>query len=216
MPVRAVLFDFGGVIVDGPFEGFARYESEAGLPDGLVRRLNATNPDTNAWARLERSEIGLAEFFDLFEAEAQACGHRVDARELMTRMGGQVRPAMVTALRRCREHIKTALLTNNYLRPQPAPDASPGGGTTASALDDVLSLFDVVLESAKVGVRKPDPRMYELALERLEVDAADCVFLDDLGVNLKPARAMGMTTIKVTDLDVALAELETAVGFSVR
>ena len=79
-----------------------------------------------------------------------------------------------------------------------------------------MSLFDVVLESSKIGVRKPEPRIYELACEALEVEPADCVFLDDLGINLKPARAMGMTTIKVVEPGDALAELEQVVGFPLR
>ena len=74
-------------------------------------------------------------------------------------------------------------------------------------------MFDVVIESSKVGVRKPDPRFYEIALDAVDVAPDDAVFLDDLGVNLKPARALGMTTIKVDDPAVALAELEAVVGF---
>lgn len=203
--IRATLWDFGGVILSSPFEGFARYEAEEGLPEGFIRRLNATNPDANAWARLERNEIGIDEFCTAFEKEASVAGGRLDARRVLTQLRVDVRPAMVEALRRCKQRLKTALLTNNIVHEEDI--ARPA---------EVMSLFDVVIESSVVGIRKPDPRFYALACERLGVEAAEAVFLDDLGVNLKPARQMGITTIKVDDPDRALAELERVVGFPLR
>jgi len=211
MPIRAVIFDFGGVILTSPFEAFARYEADNGLPAGLLRRLNATDPDTNAWARLERSEVDLATFADLFEAEARAAGHTVDGRAVLGLLAGQLRPAMVEALRRCHERLKTAMLTNNF---GPATPADGAGRTGAMA--DVLDHFDVIVESSRVGLRKPDPAIYRLVCDELGVEPEEAAFIDDLGVNLKPARALGMTTIKVGDPDVALAELEAAVGFPLR
>jgi len=203
--IRAVLWDFGGVILSSPFEAFAHYEERNGLPAGFIRRLNATNPDDNAWAKLERSAVSFDEFCALFEAEAEEAGHAVDAREILSLLAGEVRPEMVEAVRRCREHCKTALLTNNFIAPE--------GGI---GLDEVLSLFDVIIESSKAGVRKPDPRFYELACDALGIEPNEAVFLDDLGINLKPARAMGMQTIKVVDPADALEELERIVGFPVR
>jgi putative hydrolase of the HAD superfamily len=204
--IRAVLWDFGGVILSSPFEAFTRYEEEHGLPDGFIRGLNATDPDTNAWARLERGEVTFDEFCALFEAEATSAGHAIDARDVMALLAGELRPAMVEAVRRCRARgMKLGLLTNNFV--------SPNGGRDLSG---VLNLFDVILESSKAGVRKPDPRFYERACAELDIEPREAVFLDDLGVNLKPARAMGMTTIKVVDPDAALAALEAAVGFPVR
>jgi putative hydrolase of the HAD superfamily len=210
--IKAVLFDFGGVVLTSPFEAFASHEREHGLPDGFLRGLNATNPDTNAWAKLERSEVDLDGFAELFEAEAAAAGHHVDARTVLGLLSGQVRPEMVTALRRIRDHgLPLGLLTNNFV-------TGPGSGTTHVRPDiaEALALFDVVIESSREGVRKPDPAAYELALERLGASAEHVVFLDDLGVNLKPARAMGMTTIKVVDPDRALAELEAVLGVPLR
>jgi putative hydrolase of the HAD superfamily len=203
--IRAVLFDVGGVIITSPFESFSRYEAEHGLPDGFIRKLNSTNPDTNAWAHLERGDVRFDEFCELFEAEARAAGGELKARDVMECLAGEVRPAMLEAVRRCHERLKTAMVTNNWR-------AEDEGGR----LDSLLPLFDVVIESSKAGVRKPDPRFYEMACAQLEIEASEAVFLDDLGINLKPARAMGMTTIKVTDPDVALAELESAVGFALR
>ena len=205
LTIRAVLWDFGGVILSSPFEAFAHYEAENGLPPGFLRRINATNPHDNAWALLERNEVPFDEFCTLFEAEALALGHAVDARAVLALLAGEVRPEMVEAVRRCHEHCKTGLLTNNFVAPE--------GGI---GLDDVLSLFDVIIESSKVGVRKPDPRFYQLACEALGIEPHEAVFLDDLGINLKPARQMGMHTIKVTDPAVALDELQAIVGFPVR
>jgi putative hydrolase of the HAD superfamily len=213
MPVHAVIFDFGGVILTSPFEAFARYEADNGLPAGLLRRLNATNPDDNAWARLERNEVDLAGFADLFEAEARAAGHTVDGRVVLGLLSGQLRPAMVEALRRCQQRLKTAMLTNNFV-----PD--DGGERTGAGAPDpmagVLDHFDVIVESSRVGLRKPDPAIYRLVCDELGVSPDEAVYLDDLGINLKPARALGMTTIKVDDPDVAVAELEAAVGFPLR
>jgi putative hydrolase of the HAD superfamily len=203
MPITAALFDFGGVILSSPFEAFARYERERHLPAGFLRTVNATDPDANAWARLERNEISVDEFAAAFEEESAALGHRVPGWDVLGLLAGDVRPAMVEAVRRCRTHLKTALLTNNVV-------ALRGDAPGASVLD----LFDVIVESSVVGVRKPEVAFYEIACRELGIAPAEAVFLDDLGVNLKPARAMGMTTIKVDDPAVAIAELEAVVGFA--
>ncbi len=205
--IEAVLFDFGGVILSSPFEAFSKYEAEAGVPDGLLRTLNSTNPDTNAWAKLERSEVSLDEFFALYEAEAAAAGHTIDAQRVVAALAGELRPEMVEAVRRCSARLKTACLTNNFV-------TTPGHVDREQQMAEVMALFQIVVESSKIGVRKPDPRFYEMACELLDVKPAACVFLDDLGINLKPARAMGMTTIKVLGPEQALADLEAVVGFS--
>ncbi|HEX4866373.1 MAG TPA: HAD-IA family hydrolase [Acidimicrobiales bacterium] len=208
MSIRAAFFDFGGVILSSPFEAFNAFEDRNGLPRDLIRTVNSTNPDTNAWARYERSDIGFDEFCDLFEAECRELGHDVAARDLMPLLMGEIRPEMVEAVRRCSEHLTTACLTNNWVSHQDRPPERE-----ASGVDEVLSLFEHVIESSVIGVRKPDPRFYEIACERADVDPAEVVFLDDLGVNLKPAAAMGMTTIKVVDPVDALHHLEQVVGF---
>lgn len=208
----AVLWDFGGVILASPFEAFSRYEAEHGLPSGFIRSVNATNADDNAWARLERGEVDLAGFARLFEEETARAGHRVDGMDVLGLLSGDVRPAMVDALRRLRDHgFRLAMLTNNFV-------GGPGEGMAASRpeLAEVLDLFDVMVESSQIGVRKPEPRFYELALERVGTTAERAVFLDDLGVNLKPARAMGMATIKVVDPEEALTELEHLLGIDLR
>lgn len=205
--IRAVLFDFGGVILESPFEAFARFEDERGLPAGFLRQVNATNHHDNAWAKLERSEVTIQQFCELFEAECRAAGHHVDGLAVLGLLSGQVRPTMVDALHRIRDaRLPLALLTNNFVT----------GGDARPDVAEVLALFDVIVESSKVGVRKPDPRFYEMACGLLCIEPAEAVFLDDLGINLKPARAMGMATIKVDDPDVALTELEAVVGFPLR
>jgi putative hydrolase of the HAD superfamily len=208
--IRAALFDFGGVILSSPFDAFASYEREAGLPEGLIRGLNATNPDTNAWAQLERSEVSIEEFCKLFEAEASEAGHVVDATRIIGLLSGEIRPEMVEAVRRCKEQgLVTACLTNNFV-------VSEGHVDRETEMASVMALFDAVIESSKVGVRKPDPRFYELACEQLGIEPSEAVFLDDLGINLKPAKAMGMTTIKVLSPEQALADLEAVLGFPLR
>jgi len=204
MTVHAVLWDFGGVILESPFDAFAAYERANGLPVGLVRRLNSTNPDGNAWARLERAEVDVEGFRTLFEAEAAAVGHRIDAGAVLAGLSGRVRPAMVEALRRCSERLPTGCITNNFVG---------FGEDRGEEVGAIFELFHVVIESSKVGLRKPDPRIYKLACDALGVAPEETAFLDDLGINLKPARALGMTTIKVGDPTVALAELQAAVGF---
>jgi putative hydrolase of the HAD superfamily len=203
-----VLFDFGGVITDSPFDAFERYEEGHGLPTGFIRGVNRTNHLDNAWARLERNELGFAEFCDAFEAEGRAAGGRIDARDLFAMFSGRLRPEMVEAVRRCGQHFKTGLLTNNFV--------TPLSQSRSSELAEILALFDVVVESSVVGVRKPDDRFYVMACEALGITPSQAVFLDDLGVNLKPARALGMITIKVTDTHGALADLEEVVGIPLR
>lgn len=205
--IKAVFFDLGGVLTTGPWEGFARYEREAGLPEGLIRKMNATNSDDNAWARYERGRVDLAGFCDLFEAEARALGYEVNAMLVMGAIRGEPRPEMMEAVRFCKSRYKIAALTNNFSAPE-------GRGRAEDAPGAFSDLFDVVIESSKVGVRKPDPRFYELACEAVEVEPSEVVFLDDLGVNLKPARAMGMHTIKVVDGHQAVAELYEILGTS--
>lgn len=209
--ITAALFDFGGVILSSPFEAFARYEAERGLPAGFLRRVNATNPDTNAWARLERNHVTLEEFSALFEEEARALGGEVVGMEVLGCLRGDIRPQMVEAVRRCGERLKTGLLTNNVISMR-AEEMSGSSDPHVA----VLGLFDVIVESSRVGTRKPDPAFYVHACELLEIEPGEAVFLDDLGVNLKPAKAMGMTTIKVDDPDVAIADLEKVVGFPLR
>ncbi len=207
--IWVVIWDFGGVITTSPFEAFRRFERERGLPQDFLRRVNSTNPDANAWARFERSAIDLASFDAAFAAESAALGHEVRGSEVIGLLGGTIRPAMVGALRRLKGRRRLGLITNNVVAP-----STPG--VDAAGRSVVIALFDVVIESSKVGLRKPDPAIYRLMLDALGVVPAQAVLLDDLGVNLKPARALGLATIKVDDPDEALAQLEALVGFALR
>jgi putative hydrolase of the HAD superfamily len=203
--IRAVLFDFGGVITSSPFEAFRRFEVERRLPQGFLQGINRNNPDDNAWARFERGELTPDAFDEAFAAEARAAGHGVRGLEVVALVYGTVRPRMLRAVDRCREHFITACLTNNFghrARNKASPDAS-----RTRDWEDALELFEFVIESSKVGVRKPEPQFFELACRQLSIEPRQAVFLDDLGANLKPARAMGMHTIKVTHPDLALDEL---------
>lgn len=204
MRFRAVIFDLGGVVFPSPFDVFEQYERDHGLAPRFIRTVVAASADHGAWARFERSEIGFDEFCAAFGAECAAAGGAVDAGALMRGITSDFapRPEMTVAIGRLRDAgLRVGALTNNWSR----------ADTEGTVAHDVLG-FDVVVESAKEGIRKPDPAIYELACTRLAVEPPACVFLDDLGVNLKPARAMGMTTIKVVDPATALAELGTHVG----
>ena len=221
--IDAVFFDFGGVILASPFEAFAAYEQRMGLPRNFIRTVNATNPDHNAWALLERNAIGVEQFVDEFEREAIALGHRVEGRAVLECLHGDLRPEMVEVVRRCSDRWATALLTNNIASMATSgvsPASSDGESAAAQGprtdYAEVISYFDVIVESSVVGVRKPEPRFYEIACELASVRPERVVFLDDLGVNLKPAREMGMRTIKVADVDTAIAELEAILETSLR
>jgi len=210
-----VIFDFGGVITASPFEAFNRLEEERGLPRDFVRRVNSADPDNNAWAKFERAEINAASFDTLFAEEARALGHELEGEAVLAVIAGAVRPAMVAALDTLKDRGFTiACITNNV----------PGGkmgvlgaGMTRSAeaaieVADIMARFAHVIESSKAGVRKPDPRIYEMMCEKLGVEPAECIYLDDLGINCKPAAALGMHAIKVTSGEQALADLSAALG----
>jgi putative hydrolase of the HAD superfamily len=205
--VEAVIFDFGGVLTTSPFEAFARFERERGLPADIIRRTNAANHLENAWAKFERAEVDIEAFDQLFADESRALGAEVRGKDVLPLLAGDLRPAMVEALKRIGENFKTGCITNNL----PANAIGSAAGRKLY-IAEVMALFDHVIESAKIGLRKPDPRIYQMMVETLAVDPNNCVYLDDLGVNLKPARAMGMTTIKVASGEQAIAELEVATG----
>jgi putative hydrolase of the HAD superfamily len=210
--IKAVLWDFGGVILASPFDAFRRYETEHDLPTDFIRRVNATDPHANAWALLERNEISAAQFDERFATESSALGHRVPGIDVLALLAGEVRPEMVAMLDRVKgAGLLVACLTNNIV-----------GGDVGRVADDaraaqvaaIMNRFDVIVESSRVGVRKPEPRFYEIACEMLGVQPRECVFLDDLGINLKPAAAMGMATIKVTSASQAIADLGAALGWT--
>jgi putative hydrolase of the HAD superfamily len=209
--VEAVIWDFGGVLTSSPFEAFARFESERGLPADIIRRTNASNHSENAWAKFERAEVDLETFDQLFAAESLALGAEVRGRDVLPLLSGELRPEMVEALRIVATKAKTGCITNNL----PANAIGSASGRSLYVAE-VMALFDHVIESAKIGLRKPDPRIYRMMVEALGVDPRACVYLDDLGINLKPAREMGMTTIKVINAPQAIAELEAATGLSLR
>ncbi|HKB82603.1 MAG TPA: HAD-IA family hydrolase [Burkholderiales bacterium] len=208
--IRAVLWDFGGVMTESPFLAFRRFERERGLPTDFLRGINARNHDDNAWARFERSELSPHDFDEAFAAETRGAGYEIRGLDVIDLLYGEVRPAMVAALKACKRHFINACVTNNVA-------AGPGRGFErdpgrADEWKGILDLFDFVIESSRIGVRKPEMRFFELACEQLGIVASQAVYLDDLGTNLKPARAMGMHTIKVADPTIAIAELESVLA----
>ena len=212
MAIEAVIWDFGGVFTTSPFEAFNRLEAERGLPKDLVRRVNSMNPDTNAWALFERNEIDAAGFDAMFLAESTALGHPLRGADVLPKLNGELRPRMVAALKTCKAHFKVGCITNNVVSMH-----SPGqdeGQKSAGAMAQVMPLFDAIIESSKAGVRKPDPKIYLMMCDLLAVKPEACVYLDDLGINCKPAAGLGMKAIKVVDVDQTLAELSGYTGLS--
>jgi len=210
--VEAVIWDFGGVFTSSPFEAFNRLEEQLGAPKDHIRRVNAANHHDNAWARFERAEIDATRFDELFLEESTALGFPIRGAEVLPKLSGELRPRMVAALKACKQHFKTGCITNNVVSTH-----SPGQNEVqqaAGAMGQVIPYFDAVIESSKAGVRKPDPRIYLMMCELLAVEPAACVYLDDLGINCKPAAALGMTAIKVVDVGQTLADLARATGLT--
>lgn len=205
MAIEAILWDFGGVITSSPFEAFTRYEEEQGLPKDFIRGINATDPDTNAWAQFESSTISLEEFDQLYLAESTEAGHPVPGAEVVKLLAGNVRPRMVAVLKRCKQDYKISCLTNNVRSGEGA--GMSRSTENAAQVAAAMSLFDHVLQSSKEGMRKPQPEFYLLACERMKVEPSSVIYLDDLGINLKPARQLGMTTIKVLSEEQAITDL---------
>ena len=210
--IEAVIFDFGGVFTSSPFEAVAKYERDRGLPPDIIRRINSTNHENNAWALFERAELDLDGFDKAFAAEAGALGHHIPGRDIIPILAGAFRPEMIEALKRIRTKYKTGCITNNV----PSNRVGETDDGRKFYATEIMALFGHVIESSKVGIRKPNPRIYEMMCETLEVDPKFCVYLDDLGINLKPARAMGMHTIKVESGSQAVAALEHATGMNLR
>ena len=209
MAIEAVIFDFGGVLTTSPFEAFARFETERSLPAGIIRRTNAANHLENAWAKFERAEVDIDTFDKLFAKESRALGAEVRGRDVLPLLQGDLRPEMVEALRRIKGRFKTGCITNNVASMQVVTDSDRPEFLYRR---EIVEMFDEMIESSKLGIRKPDPRIYALMCEKLSVTPEHCVYLDDLGGNLKPARAMGMITIKVESGLQAIAELEAVTG----
>ncbi len=207
---QAIIWDFGGVLTSSPFEAFTRYEQQNSLPHDFIRGVNSVNPDTNAWALFEQARIDAAQFDAQFLSESTALGHAVAGRDVLALLSGDLRPKAVEALRALGQDFKIGCITNNV--PMGKGPGMAGTSEKAEAVGKVLALFNHVLESSKIGIRKPDPRIYALMCEALDVDPAKCIYLDDLGINLKPARQMGMTTIKIVSEAQLLSDLSAVLG----
>jgi len=212
--IKAVFWDFGGVITSSPFEAFNNFEKDNNLPVDFLRQVNSTNPNNNAWAKLERSEVSLDEFDFLFEEESSSLGHAVKGKEVISLLQGQVRPEMVKAIQKIQGNLIQACLTNN-IQSLKEETFEEGNVSVSGKHDVIMELFDFVIESSKVNLRKPDPAFYKMACEKARIEPSEAVFLDDLGINLKPAKILGMETIKVINSTDALQELQKLISIKI-
>ena len=203
--LEAILWDFGGVFTTSPFENFNLLEERCGAPRDFIRTLNSVNPTTNAWAQFESNQVSLEEFDELFAKESKLAGHEIRGKAVISMLSGDLRPKMVELLKLCKEQYKVACITNNV-------KAGRGPGMSsdddkASKVSKVMALFDDVIESSVEGIRKPNPEIYKLACQRISVEPEKCLFIDDLGINLKPAKELGMKTIEVLSEAQALKDI---------
>ena len=199
MKYKAIIWDFGGVITSSPFEAFNQFEEANGLPKDIIRTINSENPDTNAWAKFESNSITIDVFNDLFLKEAKAKGFDIKGRDIIKLLKGSIRKNMLSFLRELKSDFKLGCITNNV--------KSSSEENNDNETKEAMSLFDHVIESSIVGIRKPNPEIYMMSCDALKVSPDQCIYLDDLGINLKPARELGMTTIKVIQPEDAIQEV---------
>ena len=199
MKYKAIIWDFGGVITSSPFDAFNEFEEVNGLPKDIIRTINSENPDMNAWAQFESNGITIDQFDDLFLKEAKAKGFDIKGRDIIKLLKGSIRENMVSFLRELKSDFKLGCITNNV---KPSSEEN-----TDNETKEAMSIFDHVIESSIVGIRKPNPEIYMMSCDALNVSPDQCIYLDDLGINLKPARELGMTTIKVIQPEDAIQEV---------
>ena len=199
MKYKAIIWDFGGVITSSPFDAFNEFEEVNGLPKDIIRTINSENSDMNAWAQFESNSITIDQFDDLFLKEAKAKGFDIKGRDIIKLLKGSIRENMVSFLRELKSNFKLGCITNNV---KPSSEEN-----TDNETKEAMSIFDHVIESSIAGIRKPNPEIYMMSCDALNVSPDQCIYLDDLGINLKPARELGMTTIKVIQPEDAIQEV---------
>ena len=199
MKYKAIIWDFGGVITSSPFDAFNEFEEVNGLPKDIIRTINSENPDMNAWAQFESNSITIDQFDDLFLKEAKAKGFDIKGRDIIKLLKGSIRENMLSFLKELKSDFKLGCITNNV---KPSSEEN-----TDNETKEAMSIFDHVIESSIVGIRKPNPEIYMMSCDALNVSPDQCIYLDDLGINLKPARELGMTTIKVIQPEDAIQEV---------
>ena len=201
MNYKAILWDFGGVVTSSPFEAFNEFESANDLPPDLIRTINSENPDSNAWAKFESNQVSIEEFDELFFQEALTKGFQVRGKDIIKLLSGSIRKNMVDFLKELKGNYKLGCITNTVNSQDDLKDKE------RQLKKEAMALFDHVVESSKVGIRKPNPKIYKMSCLALSVEPKECIYLDDLGINLKPARELGMATIKVVNPEEAIQEV---------
>jgi len=205
-PVRAVISDFGGVLTSPLFESFAAWQRRSGLSFERLGQAMADATENNGMHplyELEKGTITEAEFLGMLEAELDPGTSLSGMRDVYFEHL-HPNPAMIDLMRDLRGRgLRMALLTNNVREWEPQWRAK---------LPEIDEIFEVIVDSAFVGMRKPDREIYELTLERLGngLEAGECLFVDDVDVNCETARTLGMRAVHYVDADQAIAEIEGA------
>ena len=205
MTIKTIIFDFGGVITNSPIEGFKLLEEKHGYDKGLITNINMNNPDDNAWAKSERGEIDIHTFLEEFEKEALEIGQKIDAREILQQLYGSMRENMINKIKLLSSSKKYKLIClTNVLKGVDIFTPKE----RVNSVNQVMTYFDIIYESYKLNMRKPETRIYQYILNEINIKPEETIFLDDLGMNLKPARQLGINTIKVVNPKDAINELD--------
>ena len=180
--INYVLWDFGGVLTNSPIRNFLEYEKKYNLLPGTIIKINSHNKFENAWAKLERNEINKKEFEKLFLEEAKELNYnfKIDVEKIFKCLDVKVK-----------KKLPCACLTNNI---------SENSSLVANkAFEEFKDNFSYTFESSKLGMRKPEIEIYKYVIKKLKVNPENILFIDDLGINLKPAKIIGMKTYKMLD-----------------
>ena len=203
MSIKNIIFDFGGVVTDSPIEGFKNLEEHYGISKGTISSIVMTNQDNNAWAKSERGEINIDTFIKEFNQEALNLGFKLDATNILKQLYGPLRPIMVEKIISLSKNFQLICLTNVLKDVHIFSNEK-----RILEVKNILNYFDKIYESYKIGMRKPEKRIYEHVLNDLNIKPENTIFLDDLGMNLKTAKLLGIHTIKVVNPIKAIKELD--------
>ena len=195
--IKIVLWDYGGVLTESPIKNFRKFENDNNYVLDSIVKINSYNKYNNAWAKLEKDEISIEKFSKLFSEEAKQFGIlNINTDKLLECLNVKLNIKMVELLENISKFYTCVCLTNNFKK------------VGSSNFKNIKHNFSLIIESSKIGFRKPEKQIYKHVLEVLKVNAKEILFIDDLGINLKPARELGFHTYKFTDTDKTISYIK--------